>query len=142
VPRRSRADGFKCLESLGVSTMELLTVKHEVCDGAAIVRAEGEIDTSNVGELRSHLMAALDLAAANQAQLIIVDLEAVTFFGSAGMNAVLDCHQKASAAGTPLRLVADNVNVVRPIEVTQLDSVLDIYPTLADALAGEADKRP
>jgi anti-sigma B factor antagonist len=122
--------------------MELLTVKHEVCDGAAIVRAEGEVDTSNVGELSSHLMAALDLAASNQAQLIVVDLEAVTFFGSAGMNAVLDCHQKASAAGTPLRLVADNVNVVRPIEVTQLDSVLDIYPTLADALSGEAEKRP
>jgi hypothetical protein len=39
-------------------------------------------------------------------------------------------------AGTSVRLVADNGLVVRPIEVTNLDSVLELYPTLPDALQG------
>ncbi|GFG76477.1 STAS domain-containing protein [Mycobacterium botniense] len=116
--------------------MELLTVRHELEGNAAVVRARGEIDSSTVGELGSHLTAALDLAATGQAQLIIIDLQAVTFFGSAGMNAVLDCHKKGKASGTPVRLVASDAHVVRPIEVTKLDSILDIYPTFEQALRG------
>ncbi len=63
-------------------------------------------------------------------------LQAVTYFGSAGLNAVLDCHKQGQQAGTSVRLVADNGLVVRPIEVTNLDSVLELYPTLPDALQG------
>jgi hypothetical protein len=33
-------------------------------------------------------------------------------------------------------LVADHGLVVRPIEVTNLDSLLELYPTLPDALEG------
>jgi len=35
-----------------------------------------------------------------------------------------------------VRLVADNDLVVRPIEVTNLDALLELYPTLPDALEG------
>jgi anti-anti-sigma factor len=68
--------------------------------------------------------------------LLILDLQGVTYFGSAGLNAVLDCHKQGLQAGTSVRLVADNGLVVRPIEVTNLDSLLDLYPTLSDALEG------
>ena len=43
--------------------------------------------------------------------------------------------------GTTVRLVADNELVVRPIEVTNLDSLLDLYPSLPDALEGR-DSEP
>lgn len=50
------------------------------------------------------------------------------------MNAVLDCHHAGASAGTSVRLVADNAQVIRTIEVTNLDQVLDVYPTLTEAL--------
>ena len=62
--------------------------------------------------------------------------EGVTYFGSAGLNAVLDCHKQGLRTGISVRLVADNDLVVRPIEVTNLDSLLDLYPALPDALEG------
>lgn len=68
--------------------------------------------------------------------MLVIDLQHVTYFGSAGLNAILDCHKQGLRAGTSVRLVADNDLVVRPIEVTNLDALLELYPTLPDALEG------
>ena len=116
--------------------MELLVVDSEVRPEAVLVRAKGEVDSSTAGELSSQLGAALQQAESQGSRLLIVDLQGVTYFGSAGLNAVLDCHKQGLQAGTSVRLVADNGLVVRPIEVTNLDSVLELYPTLPDALEG------
>jgi anti-anti-sigma factor len=121
--------------------MELLVVDREVHPAAVVVRAKGELDSSTVGELTSHLGAALDEAGNHAARLVIIDLQALTYFGSAGLNAVLDCHQQGREAGTSVRLVADNPLVARPIEVTSLDRALKLYPTLSDALAGREAER-
>ncbi|MGA9493612.1 MAG: STAS domain-containing protein [Mycobacterium sp.] len=116
--------------------MELLVVDSEVRPEAVLVHAKGEIDSSTAGKLRSELEAALRQAEAHQSRLLVVDLQYVTYFGSAGLNAVLDCHKQGLRAATSVRLVADNDLVVRPIEVTNLDALLELYPTLADALEG------
>jgi len=119
-----------------VNAMELLVVDSEVRPEAVLVHAKGEVDSSTAGELSSQLEAALLQAESQGSRLLIVDLQGVTYFGSAGLNAVLDCHKQGLQAGTSVRLVADNGLVVRPIEVTNLDSVLELYPTLPDALEG------
>ena len=111
-------------------------VDYEVRQSAVVVQAQGEVDSSTVGNLTAQLQAALQEAAAQAGRPLVIDLQAVTYFGSAGLNAVLDCHRRGVKTGTPVRLVADNGLVVRPIEVTNLDSVLDLYPTLPDALHG------
>jgi anti-sigma B factor antagonist len=94
------------------------------------------LDSSTVGELTAHLNAALHEAANQASRLLIIDLQGLTYFGSAGLNAVLDCHGQGLQAGTYVRLVADSGLVVRPIEVTNLDSVFELYPTLSEALEG------
>ncbi len=114
--------------------MELLAVNHEAREDAVLVRVKGDVDSSTVDELTAHLTAALKLAATHPARLVIVDLQPVTFFGSAGLNAVLDCHEEGKETGTSVCLVADHDHVLRPIEVTELDRILEIYPTLSDAL--------
>lgn len=116
--------------------MELLVVDCDVRPDAVVVHASGEIDSSTAGELRSQLTAALRQAGGHESRLLIIDLNDVTYFGSAGLNAVLDVHKQGLRLGTTVRLVADNSLVVRPIEVTNLDSLLDLYPTLPDALDG------
>jgi anti-anti-sigma factor len=119
-----------------VDAMDLLVVDSEVRPEAVVVQATGEVDSSTAGDLTSHLDAALRQAGTQTSRLLIIDLQAVTYFGSAGLNAVLDCHKQGQQAGTSVRLVADNGLVVRPIEVTNLDSVLELYPSLPDALQG------
>jgi anti-sigma B factor antagonist len=114
--------------------MEQLMVEHEAGTDAVVVRAKGDVDSSSVEDLRFHLTAALELAATHPTRLLIVDLQSVTFFGSAGLNAVLDCHEQGRATGSSVRLVADHGPVLQPIEVTELDRILDIYPTFTDAL--------
>jgi anti-anti-sigma factor len=116
--------------------MELLVVDSVIRPEAVLVYAQGEVDSSTAGQLRSQLEAALQQAGSQESRLLIVDLQGVTYFGSAGLNAVLDCHKHGAQAGTSVRLVADNGLVVRPIEVTNLDSLLELYPTLPDALEG------
>jgi anti-anti-sigma factor len=121
--------------------MELLVVDSEVRPEAVLVHVEGEIDSSTASELRSQLESALQQAGDHESRLLIIDLQGVTYFGSAGLNAVLDCHKQGLRAGISVRLVADNELVVRPIEVTNLDSLLDLYPSLPDALEGRESEQ-
>jgi anti-anti-sigma factor len=120
--------------------MELLVVDREVRPTAVVVRAKGELDSNTIGELISHLGAALDDAGNLASRLVIIDLQALTYFGSAGLNALLECHEQGREAGTSVRLVADNPLVVRPIEVTNLQSALELYPTLSAALEGRESR--
>lgn len=99
-----------------------------------LVRVKGDVDSSTVGELSAHLTSALELAGAHPVRPVVIDLHAVDFFGSAALNAVLDCHEGGKAGGTSVRLVADHDQVLRPIQVTELDRVFDIYPTVSAAL--------
>jgi len=121
--------------------MDLLMVDYEVRPEAVLLRANGEVDSSTAGELISQLDAALREAGTQASRLLIIDLQGVTYFGSAGLNAVLNCHRQGRQAGTSVRLVAENGLVVRPIEVTNLDTVLELYPTLPDALQGRANEQ-
>ncbi len=133
----TRGSGLKNLNaSKRVNAMELLVVESEVRPDAVLVHVSGEIDSSSAPELRSQLESALRQAGGQDSRLLIVDLNGVTYFGSAGLNAVLDVHKQGLRAGTSVRLVADNGLVVRPIEVTNLDSLLELYPSLPDALEG------
>ncbi|MGD1280882.1 STAS domain-containing protein [Mycobacterium seoulense] len=112
----------------------MLAVEHEALEDAVVVRVKGGVDSSTVDEVTAHLTAALRLAETHPARLVVVDLQAVDFFGSAALNAMLECHEAGKEAGTAVRLVADHDQVLRPIEVTELDRILDIYPTLPEAL--------
>jgi anti-anti-sigma factor len=116
--------------------VQLLVVDCEVLPEAVVVRAKGEVDSGTVGELVGQLDAGVKTAATRAARLLIIDLQELTYFGSAGLNAVLDCHRQGIESRVPVRLVADNSLVVRPIQVTNMDSVLDLYPTFSDALQG------
>lgn len=121
--------------------MDGLVVDRTIHGDAVVVRAQGEIDSGTVAELVSYLTTALEMGVTGQVQLVVIDLTAVTFFGSVGLNAVLDCYKQGSAAGTPVRLVADNAEVIRPIEVTNLDTVLAICPSVSEALGLDPEKQ-
>ena len=121
--------------------MALLEVKQDVRDRAVVVSAGGDIDSGTVDTLISHLDAALEAASAHPTRVLVLELGDVTYFGSAGLNAVLGCYEKGLSDGVAVRLVASNAEVITPIEVTRLDNVLRPYQTLREALDGTDGQR-
>ncbi|KUI17649.1 anti-anti-sigma factor [Mycobacterium sp. GA-1285] len=116
--------------------MAQLEVSQDTRDAAVVVSVIGEIDSHSVGSLQPHLDRAVDSADRHPAKLLIIEMSRVAYFGSAGLNAVLECYEKGLAAGVTVRLVAANAEVVRPIEVTKLDKVLRPYATVTEAVDG------
>lgn len=119
-----------------IGRVALLEVKQDVNDAAVVVSAGGEIDSGTVDTLVSHLDAALRAASGHPSRLLVLELGDVTYFGSAGLNAVLGCYERGQSDGVLVRLVASNAEVIMPIEVTKLDNVLRPYHTVSDALDG------
>jgi anti-anti-sigma factor len=118
-----------------------LVIKHDVRDSAVVVSVSGDIDTASVDTLVNNLETSVSAASDQSKKLLIVDLGEVTYFGSAGLNAVVGCYETAATNEVEVRVVANAAEVLRPLEVTQLDSVVRPYSTLQDALAGRSEDR-
>ena len=119
--------------------MANLEIKQDVHESAVVVVVSGDIDTATVDALVHNLDNGLNVASAQSHKLLVVDLGDVTYFGSAGLNALLGCYEAGATNGVAVRLVANAAEVLRPLEVTQLDAVVRPYPTLSDALAAATD---
>ena len=109
-----------------------LHVQREVDVLSTVVRATGEIDQESVPAFRHELRIAI--AMATPPFPVVVDLSGVTFFGSAGLNELLTQQRHARTVGSPLRVVAAHRAVLRPITMSGLDDVLELYPDVEQAL--------
>ncbi|WP_434444845.1 STAS domain-containing protein [Lentzea sp. E54] len=110
-----------------------LHVQREVNGLSIIVRADGEVDGHTVAALRTELQTAF--AMATSPYPVVVDLSAVRFFCSAGLDELVRQHRRAVAARVPLRVVAANRAVLRSITMTGLDQLLELYPDVEQALS-------
>ena len=106
-----------------------------------MVSAGGEIDSGTVDTLiYPSRRGALRPPSSHPARVLVLELDDVTYFGSAGLNAVLGCYERGLSDGVAVRLVASNPEVIMPIEVTKLDDVLRPYQTVTDALDGSDER--
>jgi anti-anti-sigma factor len=113
-------------------SVQPLHVQREVHGLAIVVRAFGEVDQDTVPALRTELQTAL--AMATPPFPVVVDLTEVRFFGSAGLNQLLAHHRRAAAEKIPFRIVAAHRAVLRSIEMTGLDHVLELHTSVEQAL--------
>jgi anti-sigma B factor antagonist len=100
-------------------------------DRQAVVGLPEEIDISNAAEMRRELLSIIDQGA----DLVIVDMGATTFCDSAGVGALVVARKHAVAARAALRLVVTAPQLRRIIELTGVDRLIRVYPTVAQALA-------
>jgi anti-sigma B factor antagonist len=98
-----------------------------------VVRVEGEVDIATAPLVADELLVAMRPPAPT---MVLADFDAVTFMGSAGLQALLRAHQYAQRAATQLRIVATGRAVLRPLELMGMLAYLDVYPTAAAARAG------
>jgi anti-sigma B factor antagonist len=111
------------------SSSEAFALEVSDQDGARVLRAVGEIDTVSAPRLRSALLPALE-----SADLVVLDLSAVSFLGSSGLAVLMEARDHPRRGTTGLRLVCTTRIVVRALEATGLRELFDIAPDLGAAL--------
>src|SRR5258707_13201941 len=100
----------------------------------AVVSLPAEIDISNADQVRDDLLSILNRGAT----LLVVDMCATTFCDSAGLNALVRAFKRATASGAGMRVVVSARAVQRVLAITGVDHLIDIYPTVAAAMAAMA----
>ena len=110
----------------------LLVDSCPVEDGVAVVRLKGEADLHTAPILREALNEAIEAVPAT----LIVDMTGVTFIDSMMLGVLLSATRRARPNGTELRIVVDDPHVRRIFELTLLDHVMQLYPTVEVARTG------
>src|SRR5215472_11542245 len=97
----------------------------------AVIKLPAEVDVSNAAQVGEDLAAAV----AQDASLVIADMTATTFCDSAGVTALVRSVRQANASGAGLRVAASAPAVTRVLGITGVDRLIDIYPSVAAAMA-------
>lgn len=101
-------------------------------DTVAVVRPNGRIDLLTAADVKQQLVALI----AKGHRRLVLDLVDVSFMDSSGLGALISCLKAARLAGGDLRLARPNEQGRVILELTTLDRVLRVYPTVEEALAG------
>ena len=96
----------------------------------AVVRLRGEADLHTAPILSD----ALDEAIQAGAGSMVVDMTGVTFVDSMMLGVLLGVTRRIRHSGVEMRIVVDDPHVRRIFELTLLDRVLPLYPSLELAL--------
>jgi anti-sigma B factor antagonist len=113
-------------------TSEAAHVTRRERAGAAVVAAVGEFDLAMSTELRDELEAAVRELSPH----LVIDLSRTLFLDSSGIGALMSAAKLARTSGGWVRLVAPQPNVRRVLELTQIDTVLDLYDDVDAAVDG------
>lgn len=100
----------------------------------AVVHVGGEIDVYTAPALRDKLDEQIESGAHD----LVVDLQNVTFMDSTGLGVLVGRLKLVRTHDGSLSLVCSNDRVLKVFAITGLDKVFRIYPTVEQALAGDA----
>lgn len=104
--------------------------------GAVVVAIAGEIDLSNVDEIRTALVEAVD----HDTTGLVLDLGATTYLDSTGIRMLFELAHKMQTRRRRLRIVVtDQALVRRVIVLTQLEDRVPIDATVERSLLAMSD---
>ncbi|HZS21282.1 MAG TPA: STAS domain-containing protein [Pseudonocardiaceae bacterium] len=112
---------------LPVDIMGLQVAEHGA--DARVVRVTGEIDVVTAPNLADCLTAQLTAA-----KVVVVDLDAVRFLGSAGLSVLFEANEYATRQGCDLRLVSHSRAANLALTVTGLIQCFTFADSVPDAV--------
>jgi anti-sigma B factor antagonist len=121
--RRHEMDGEQVHVDFAVS-------QQTVADVPVLV-VHGEVDVYSAPALKDHIASALGDSSA----IAVVDLSQVEFMDSTGLGALVAARTAATEAGGRLPLVCDRDRILRLFQITGLDTVFEVHPTVAEAVS-------
>jgi anti-sigma B factor antagonist len=114
---------------MAVSEPDPLTTSVVHREGVAVVSIGGEIDSSTAPAFEAVIAEALE----EDPPALVIELSEVIFMASVGLR-VLAATQENVGKSIQIAVVADGMATSRPIQLTGLDKLISLYPTLDEAL--------
>lgn len=98
----------------------------------AVIAVHGELDAATGRQLHAELV---DLFGTG-IDRVVLDLRRLTFVDSFGLGVIVSAKKRLSQEGNSLCIVAgdEQASLRRILEITGLDRVLPVHPTVADAV--------
>lgn len=93
-----------------------------------VVTLSGELDIFRKEMLRE------SLAAAEQADVAVIDMTGVTFLDSAALGVLIGFKKRLAERKGTVRVVLISLQLRRLFEITGLERVFEIYPSLESAI--------
>ena len=113
--------------------MKFASSTESLGDGAYVVALAGEVDLYTAPELRRELFDVIRRGAKD----VVVDLSRTTFIDSTTLGVLVDAARRLRPSGR-VRLVCTDANILKVFQITALDRLFTIHPSLVEA-RGELD---
>ncbi|MFE9813408.1 STAS domain-containing protein [Streptomyces sp. NPDC005227] len=107
-----------------------LSVARTDTAGIRVLTLRGEMDADTIGLLR-HILQSDGGTSARW----VLDLSGTTFMDSSAIEVLFVARRDTAAAGGWIRMAGLTALVQRVVEIVGLDTVIECYPTLPQALA-------
>jgi anti-sigma B factor antagonist len=107
-----------------------VTATEQLDTGTPVVSVMGELDRATVPALEQTLRGVDD----DRTGDVIVDLTGCRFLDSRGLGALIATRMRLERSDRRLALVRANQSVLRIFQITQLDELFEIYPSLRAAV--------
>lgn len=96
-----------------------------------VIDVPSKLNIEKTSEFRNEIYNALEAGLKN----IVIDFANCDFIDSAGLGVLVSSYKKAMGQEGNFKLAEiDNLKVLKIFELTRLDKVFDIYPTLEEAI--------
>jgi anti-sigma B factor antagonist len=112
-----------------VSTPDDFDVRTELAQGGAVAHVSGELDLATAPRLEEALV-----ELPSSANPVVVDLSECTFLDSAGMRVLLTAARRLADEDRSLRVVTADPRILRLLEITAIDTLIAVHPSLEAAL--------
>ncbi|WP_026126853.1 STAS domain-containing protein [Nocardiopsis xinjiangensis] len=98
---------------------------------SVIVAIEGELDIATADDLREHVQQAMD----EHGPWLILDLSALDFMDSSGLNVIISTYRSVREAGGSLSLAALNERVTKVVRLVGLHRQVPVHQNVAAAVS-------
>lgn len=102
-----------------------------------VVTLPAEMDMANAARVDADLQAAFASAVT-----VVADMTATTFCDAMGIRALVRAQKRAAACDAEFRVVVPSARILRLLGLLDLDHLLEIYPSLQEALVIEPAANP
>jgi len=99
-------------------------------EGVAVIELGGEVDVYTSPRLKQEMVDLLNRGLVN----LVVDLNGVEYLDSTGLGVLIGGLKRAREREGDLRLICDNMRILRIFEITGLTKIFDIDRSEAEAL--------
>jgi anti-sigma B factor antagonist len=110
--------------------VEFGVIRHELDDRTSLISVEGELDLSSAPQLKWTLRDSLD----GGHDRLVLDLSLSTFMDSTALGVLIGVNRSLDVGGR-MAIACSRMDLLHIFELSGMDSVFAIFPTLGEALA-------